>query len=87
MKFNDLYFDSENMYALGIESDSGQNYISIPVSNGLVDYEEHYALTADQARNFRHDKEAAIVFKDACCRREHDDLLLQGPGRNRGIPV
>lgn len=87
MKFEDTYFSRDDRYSLGIESVSGRYYASIPVSNGIVDYEEYYELTQDQYRNFLIDDTAAIEFIQACRNREHDDLLLQRPGSNRGTPV
>ena len=87
MKFDDTYFSREDRYSIGIESMSGRYYASIPVSNGIVDYEEYYELTEDQYREFLRDREAAIEFLEACRRREHDDLLLQRPGDHRGTPV
>ncbi|WP_082975787.1 hypothetical protein [Mycobacterium sp. E2238] len=87
MRFDDTYFSREDRYSIGVESVSGRYYASIPVSNGIVDYEEYYELTPDQYRNFLQHREAAIEFIEACRKREHDDLLLQKPGRNRGTPV
>ncbi len=87
MKFDDKYFSRENRYSIGVESTSGRYYASIPVSNGVVDYEEYYELTQDQYDEFLRDSGAAIEFIEACRRREHDDLLLQRPGSNRGTPV
>lgn len=87
MKFDDTYFSRDDRYSIGIESISGRYYAAIPVSNGIVDYEEYYELTPDQYRYFLHDREAAIEFIEACRRREHDNLLLQKPGSNRGTPV
>lgn len=87
MKFDDTYFSREDRYSIGIESMSGRYYGSIPVSNGIVDYEEYYELTSDQYHQFLGDREAAIEFIEACRRHEHDDLLLQQPGNNRGTPV
>ncbi|WP_082964357.1 hypothetical protein [Mycobacterium sp. E796] len=87
MKFDDTYFSREDRYSIGVESTSGSHYASIPVSNGIVDYEEYYKLTPDQYHDFLRDKDAAIEFVEACRRREHDDLLLQRPGNNRGTPV
>ena len=87
MKFDDTYFSREDRYSIGVESMSGRYYASIPVSNGIVDYEEYYELTEDQYHKFLRDRKAAIEFVEACRRREHDDLLLQRPGSNRGTPV
>lgn len=87
MKFDDTYFSREDRYSLGVESTSGQNYVSIPVSNGIVDYEEYYAITSDQFSEFLADRRLALQFVEACRRREQDDLLIQKPGSNRGTPV
>jgi hypothetical protein len=87
MKFDDTFFSREGRYSIGVESISGRYYASIPVSNGIVDYEEYYELTRDQYDEFLHSSAAAIEFIKPCRRREHDDLLLQRPGKNRGTPV
>ncbi|WP_082963014.1 hypothetical protein [Mycobacterium sp. E342] len=87
MKFDDTYFSREDKYSIGVESIASRYYASIPVSNGIVDYEEHYELTPGQYRHFLDDRAAAIEFVDACRRRERDHLLLQAPGSNRGTPV
>jgi hypothetical protein len=87
VKFDDTYFSREDRYSLGIESTTGRYYASIPVSNGIVDYEEYYEVTPDQYRVFLSDRAAAVKFVEACRRHENDDLLLQKPGSNRGTPV
>lgn len=86
MKFTDMYFSRERRYSIGIVLESGTHYISIPVSNGLVDYEEYYAISPQQAAVFPTDDSAAIDFVAECQRHEHDDLLIQKPGTNRGTP-
>lgn len=53
MAFDDAYFSRADRYSIGVESMSGRYYASILVSNGIVDYEEHYELTEDQARAIR----------------------------------
>jgi len=87
MQPNDEFFDRENRYSLGVDEESGRHYASIPVSNGVVDYEEYYELSAGQYVRFLSDPAAAIVFVDECRRRERDDLLLVQPGANRGTAV
>jgi hypothetical protein len=61
--------------------------MSFPVSNGSVDYEEYYALTSEQYQRFLNSRESAGQFVDSCRQRQHDDLLIQKPGWNRGTPV
>jgi hypothetical protein len=87
MKFEDKYFSRDDRYSLGIESTSGRYYASMPVSNGIVDYEEYYEITPDQFHVFMSDRDAAIEFVESCRRHERDDLLIQKPGSNRGTPV
>ncbi|MGB8206538.1 MAG: hypothetical protein WCF69_02845 [Mycobacterium sp.] len=87
MKFEDTYFSKEDRYSLGIESTSGRHYVSIPVSNGIVDYEEYYEITPDEYHQFLSDKAAAVEFVESCRKHERDDLLIQKPGSNRGTPV
>ncbi len=87
MNFADTYFSKEHRYSLGVETTSGKYYASIPVSNGIVDYEEYYELDSGQYQRFLTDHSAAIKFIEACRRHEHDQLLIQKPGSNRGTPV
>jgi hypothetical protein len=87
MKFEETYFSKGSRYSIGVESTSARYYASIPVSNGIVDYEEHHELNEDQYREFLRNGEAATEFVEACRRQEHDNLLLHVPGSNRGIPV
>lgn len=87
MQFNDTYFSREERFSVGTEQESGKKYLSIPVSNGLVDYEEYYELTQAQYAQFIDDHVAAANFADSCRRHERDELLIQKPGWNRGTPV
>jgi hypothetical protein len=87
MKPRDEYFSREERYSLGVDEESGRFYASFPVNSSAVGYEEFYELNADQYRGFLADPVAAIVFIEECRRHERDDLLMQKPGWNRGIPV
>jgi hypothetical protein len=87
MTFHDTWTSVEHRFSLGIESDVGRHYLSIPVSSGIVDYVEFYELTPDSYQHFLTDLAAAVVFADECRQRQHDDLLLQKPGWNRGTPI
>lgn len=87
MSFVDAYVSRLNRYALGVEDVSGRFYASLPVSNGVSDYEEYYELTQAQFDQFRAEPDDALGFIEGCRRREHDDLLMQVPGWNRGTPV
>jgi hypothetical protein len=75
MKFNDTYFSREDRYSLGIEAISNRYYASIPVSNGMADYEEYYEITPRQYDDFLSNKHAAIEFIESCRRRQTPDDL------------
>lgn len=87
VRFVDSSFSAEHRFSLGLDTGSGRHYVAIPVSNGLVDYEEYYGIGAEAFAVFSADPAAAVGFVEECRRHEHDDLLLQAPGSNRGTPV
>lgn len=86
MRFSDVFVSREDRYSIGTELDSGSHYIAIPVSNGVVDYEEYYAISPQQSDAFLTDGSDAVEFAEACRRHQHDDLLILKPGTNRGTP-
>lgn len=87
MTYDDTFFSRQDRYSIGVESTSGRHYLSIPVSSRILDYEEYYEITPEQHRVFREDRVEALQFAEVCRRREHDDLLIEEPGWNRGTPV
>jgi hypothetical protein len=87
MKFKDVAVNRDERYALGIEQDSGKYYVSIPVSNGMVDYEEYYEIDKATFDQYRADLGSARDFVERCRRRQEDDKLIVKPGRNRGTAV
>jgi hypothetical protein len=87
MKVTSVAFNRAGRYSLGIEEGTGQGVLYIPVTIGVADYNEYYALTPAQYEAFLADPEAAAAFAEECRRREHDDLLMQKPGWNRGTPI
>ena len=85
-RFKDTYFSLEHRYSLGIDLAGDGYFLSFPVTNGVVDYEEHYLLTSAQYELLMTDQTAALMFLDECRRHEHDELLAYRPHANRGIP-
>ncbi|MFD4365833.1 hypothetical protein [Rhodococcus sp. NPDC058521] len=53
MKFTDTIVSKQGRYSVGIEEESGRHYVSIPVSNGIVDYEEYNKIGRDSYDLFR----------------------------------
>lgn len=87
MKPRDEFFSRADRYSLGVDEETGRHYASFPVNSSAFGYEEYYGLTEDQFRLFMADKAAALAFVEECRRHEHDELLLEKPGWNRGTPV
>jgi hypothetical protein len=87
MRFKDTFVSREQMYSLGIDTATHKKFLSIPVSSGIVDYEEYYELTDAQSETFHVNALAASQFADECRRREHDELLIVKPGTNRGTAI
>lgn len=84
MKLIDLQVFKEDRFSIGVEEETGKYYISIPVSNQLVDYEEHYEISREMALKC-HDKIAELRELAQHCRtRENDVNLIVKPGRDRG---
>jgi hypothetical protein len=72
---------------LGIDTQTRRPFLSIPVANRMIDYEEYYLLTAAQLEEFEENDEAALAFANACRDRKNDDLLILEPGSDRGVAV
>lgn len=87
MKFEDKYVSVENRYSLGIEVESETLYLSVPVTNGIVDYEEYYKLSEKEFESFSEHPNLAATFADECRKQEHDERLMQKPGWNRGTAI
>jgi hypothetical protein len=82
----DDFISVEYHYALGTDIESGKHYAAIPVTIGVVDYEEYYELDDDQLAYYLLYPADALAFIEECRARKHDNLLMQKPGWNRGIP-
>lgn len=86
MRFVDEQVSREHRYSLGTDTKTGNKYISIPVSNQLVDYEEYYAVDPEIYEALLKDAEQARTLAEKCRRRENDGRLIIKPGSSRGSP-
>jgi hypothetical protein len=84
VKFHELYTCRKDYFSMGIEEDSGNYYLSIPVSNQLVDYEEYYRIDKKTFELYQQDSRVALEFVEKCRQRLNDDLLIIKPGKDRG---
>lgn len=85
MKFEDTFFSREERYSIGIEKESGRYYLSIPVTNHMIDYEEYYEISENDYNILLGNADVAVNFAKQCKRREKDDLLIVKPGELRGM--
>lgn len=86
MNFNDKMTNKNERFSIGKEEDSGRYYLSIPVSNQYVDYEEYYEIDRSLFESFMRDSSSAIEFAELCRERKKDSLLIIQPGSDRGRP-
>ncbi|RYF92686.1 MAG: hypothetical protein EON95_11520 [Caulobacteraceae bacterium] len=85
MRFRDLHFDRENRVSLGVEIATGQPFLSIPVANGRVDYEEYYRIDQALLDGYPANKAEILILANRCRRRENDAALIIPPGSDRGV--
>ena len=86
MRFKDHFFSKEDRYSLGLDTETGKFYLSIPVSNGLVDYEEYFEIGAKTFEELMEHPIQAIFLAEKCRKHEMDEKLIIKPGRLRGSP-
>jgi hypothetical protein len=74
------------MFCVGV-AEGGKYYISISVSNSLVDYEEYYR--AEKAVVGQHPKNIEFLknLANKCRRRLNYKAIILTPGSDRGIPM
>jgi len=82
--FIDRTVSREHRYSLGLEAESGQHYLSVPVSNQRVDYEEYYRIDESMFARFLAEPDEARAFAERCRRREEDVRLFHQPRSDRG---
>ena len=87
MKFQDIYVSKEKRFSIGIEKSSGKYYISIPVSNSYVDYEEYYEISKDIVDQYPKNIDKINKLVSEYRQRKRDDELIIKPGKNRGTAL
>ena len=87
MRFQDRKVYEQQHFSIGFDTLSKTYYLSIPVSNGLVDYEEYYVIPQYWAEDSDRYLAELEAFAQRCRAHQVDDLLIQKPGSNRGTPV
>ena len=75
MKFVDVAVSREGRFSIGVEKETGKFYLSIPVSNSLVDYEEYYEITREMFERCQKDMKEALFFADECREGKKDSYI------------
>ena len=65
-RFDDTHVFRAERFSLGRDLNTSDFYLSIPVANRLVDYEEYYRLSPSQYEEFSHNLKLASAFADQC---------------------
>ena len=89
MTFNfvDELVSVEERYSIGYEKITGDYYISFPLTNHLVDYEEYYGLTKDEHDVFLLNQIEARLFLERCYKHLEDHrMIFYPPAPIRGTP-
>jgi hypothetical protein len=87
MKFNDLYVSTKDYFSVGIEEDSRDYYVSIPVRNSKVEYSEYYRIPAQLYEKHKTDLSQLLFIVEECRNRLRDEYLFLKPGTERGWPI
>lgn len=87
MKFIDTHVFKEDRFTVGFEESTGRYYLSIPVSNPYLDYEEYYEIDHQQFAACPGNIEELRTIAAKCRARTNDDRLIVKPGSMRGSPM
>jgi len=69
MKFIDSAVNRAKRYSIGREAESGRYYLSIPVSNRLVEYDEYYEISAELHDGYPGNQALVDAFAERCRKR------------------
>lgn len=85
MKMKCVFVDRVKRFALEIDEQTGRMFVSIPVRNKQVEYDEWYEVDKETFDRYTADPTLADEFVARAKRRELDHLLLLKPGTDRGV--
>ncbi len=87
MRFVDNFTSQIDLFSVGVDTQTGKKYLSFPVNNGLVEYEEYYYIDDGIYNRIVDGLKDAQEFAKMCKKHERDNLLIVPPGSRRGEPV
>ncbi len=86
MKIKPVFVDKVRRFSLDVDEDTGRTFVSIPVRNTMVEYDEWYEVDKETFAKYQADPTLAHELVAKAKRREVDHLLLLKPGSDRGVP-
>ena len=87
MNFNDIFIFKEDRFSVGLETDAKKYYLSIPVSNGMIEYEEYYEIEKEEFDRFSASLAEMRKLAEKCRSHTNDEHLIVKPGKLRGSHV
>jgi hypothetical protein len=81
-----VFVDRVNRFSLDVDEETSRTFVSIPVRNQYVSYEENYEVDKDTFDRYVADPTLAHEFVRRARNRKLDHLLLLKPGTDRGAP-
>ncbi|WP_315972420.1 hypothetical protein [Pseudomonas lini] len=84
MKLKNIFTSKTEYFSIGHEETTGKFYLSIPVSNRLIDYEEYYEIPKACFDRYLKKPDSALEFVEQCRNQQMDHLLMIKPGSDRG---
>ena len=82
-RFVDALLNREEFYSLGLDTQTGDRFLSTPIDSGFVTYLAYFRISAAEYDHFMADPRAAADFAEACRQRAHDDRSILSLG---GVP-
>ena len=79
-RFTDLFVSRQHRFTLGVDSQTGANYLSTPVTKDgqhqLAEYEAYFRIDPDEFARFHDEPALAAEFVETCRRNGHRDRLI-----------
>jgi len=74
-------------FSVGIDEATGKYYLSIPVANSYIEYEEYYEIDAAQYQACPENVDELRLIAEKSRARQNDARLIVQPGKLRGSPI
>ena len=87
MNFVDSCIFRVERFSIGTEEISGKHYLSMPIANPYVDYEEYYEIDDDDFFACPNNLDQLKQIAEKSRARQKDARLIVKSGKLRGSPI